>query len=151
MAENEVLDHDEHGHGDPDPEIRPSIIFKIIAALVVTAIGFGLLMIPLVAGLRSMAENRVVATDVDDSRPAGPRLQADPELDYDLFFEAEQHVLDSYGWTDRGAQLARIPVDRAKDLVLQQGVGPVSPAAVMPNEADSPEDGAAVDGGEAAN
>lgn len=44
-------------------------------------------------------------------------------------FRAREHeVLTTYGWVDRNAGVVRIPVDRAKDLLLARGL-PVRAAA----------------------
>jgi hypothetical protein len=34
-------------------------------------------------------------------------------------------MLTSYGWVDRDAQRVRIPIDRAMDILLQRGPGPL--------------------------
>ena len=43
------------------------------------------------------------------------------------FRQAEDRHLDSYGWLDRQAGVGHIPVDRAMDLMIQQGLPPVPP------------------------
>jgi hypothetical protein len=54
--------------------------------------------------------------------PPTPRLQAEPRLDLQGFRQAQQELLNSYGWVDKNAGVVRIPVARAMDLLLQQGL-----------------------------
>jgi hypothetical protein len=41
----------------------------------------------------------------------------------------EQEALHTYGWVDQTAGVTRVPIDRAKDLILERGL-PVRPDAV---------------------
>jgi hypothetical protein len=50
-----------------------------------------------------------------------PRLQITPSQDLEMMNEANRQELDSYGWVDRGSGLARIPIQRAMDIVVDQG------------------------------
>jgi len=51
-----------------------------------------------------------------------PRLQISPKADMEVFRAREEAELNSYGWVDRTAGVARIPIDRAMDLLLQKGL-----------------------------
>ena len=49
-------------------------------------------------------------------------------------FRAKQHeALTTYGWMDKNAGVVRIPIDRAKDLILERGL-PVRGAAAAPTD-----------------
>ena len=74
-------------------------------------------------------------------RPPGPDLLAviNPEMpptvyvpdeprNLRAFRDREDAELHSYGWVDRNAGTVRIPIDRAKDLLLERGL-PVKGAA----------------------
>ena len=50
-----------------------------------------------------------------------PRLQIAPSQDLETFNEANRQKLNSYGWVDRGSGVARIPIERAMDIVVDQG------------------------------
>jgi hypothetical protein len=54
--------------------------------------------------------------------PAGPRLQAIPANDIFEFRQREDRELREYGWVDRNAGTVRIPVEQAKELLLQRGL-----------------------------
>lgn len=51
-----------------------------------------------------------------------PRLQPDPVADMNKFRVSEEEVLNSYGWIDQNAGIARIPIDQAIKAVAQQGL-----------------------------
>ena len=55
-------------------------------------------------------------------RPAFPVLQVSPATDLNGFRAREEAELNGYGWINRTAGVVRIPIDRAMDLVLQQGL-----------------------------
>jgi len=59
---------------------------------------------------------------VTPPRPPGPRLQTSPRGDMQEMRRAENAQLQSYGWVDRAAGMARMPIDRAMQVVLEQGL-----------------------------
>jgi len=60
--------------------------------------------------------------------PAGPRLQAIPANEIFEFRQRENAELSEYGWVDRNAGTVHIPIEQAKELLLQRGL-PSRPAA----------------------
>lgn len=54
--------------------------------------------------------------------PPPPRQQIAPALDEQALHAIEDNALHSYGWVDKPAGIVHIPVERAKDLILQQGM-----------------------------
>jgi hypothetical protein len=67
--------------------------------------------------------------------PPSPRLQVEPHQELKDYCEAEVKELNSYGWINQRLHVVRIPIDRAMDLVLQNGLpvrasGPTGAAAV---------------------
>ncbi len=60
--------------------------------------------------------------------PAGPRLQAIPANEIFEFRQRENAELNDYGWVDRNAGTVHIPIEKAKELLLQRGL-PSRPAA----------------------
>jgi len=71
--------------------------------------------------------------------PAGPRLQAIPANEIFEFRQRENAELREYGWVDRNAGTVRIPIDQAKELLLQRGLPSraAAPAADLPGGATS--------------
>jgi len=71
-----------------------------------------------------------------------PRLETDETMEINNFRMEEEQTLNSYGWVDQQAGVARIPIDRAMALLVQRGLptrpqaGAVPPSDVNPaNEA----------------
>lgn len=53
----------------------------------------------------------------------GSRFErADPVLEMEAFLEEQIEELTSFGWIDREAGVARIPIEEAKNLLLQRGL-----------------------------
>ena len=50
-----------------------------------------------------------------------PRLQIAPGQDLETMNEANRQKLGTYGWVDRTTGIARIPIERAMDIVVDQG------------------------------
>ena len=68
--------------------------------------------------------------------PPEPRLQPDPVSDLHKMRDAEDNVLQTYGWVDKNGGVVRIPVARALDLVAQRGLpnwGAAAPPAATAN------------------
>jgi hypothetical protein len=68
-----------------------------------------------------------------DVVPPAPRLQGNPGVDLIRFKEEELNRLNHYGWIDKEAGIARIPIDRAMDILDQKGL----PEPAGPPEADT--------------
>jgi len=82
---------------------------------------------PMVTSNRQLKD---VGGDPSQVFPA-PRLQPDPVADMNKFRAKELEILNSYGWVDEKAGVARIPIDRAMQMVVQQGL-PTRPEASQP-------------------
>jgi len=54
--------------------------------------------------------------------PPAPGLEAQPGQDLAAYRDFEQVKLSTYRWVDRQAGLVAIPIDRAMDVVAQQGL-----------------------------
>jgi hypothetical protein len=63
--------------------------------------------------------------------PSEPRLQVEAPKDLKSLQANEQEVLTTYAWVSKEAGIARIPIERAMQLVLERGL-PVSPPAPAP-------------------
>ena len=64
--------------------------------------------------------------------PPPPNLLTDEPANLRQFRAHEDATLSGYGWVDRNAGTVRIPIDRAKDLLIQRGFGAPAPAAGAP-------------------
>jgi hypothetical protein len=61
--------------------------------------------------------------------PPVPRLQAQPRQDGERQLAAERIHLDSFGWVDREHRVVHLPLEQARQIILQQG---------WPTNADAP-------------
>jgi hypothetical protein len=61
--------------------------------------------------------------------PPEPRLEPDPVAPRLRMRAREDAVLTSYGWVDRNAGVARIPIERAMDLLVERGLPVTKPVA----------------------
>jgi hypothetical protein len=77
--------------------------------------------------------------------PPGPRLQASPEVDLERFRARENAMLSSYGWKDEAAGVVRIPVDRAMDVVAEEGLAAARAALSTAPDREAGDDLQAVD------
>ena len=69
--------------------------------------------------------------------PPAPRLQVEPRADLHAYCEQQDKLLNSYGWADEHNGVVRIPVDRAMELTLRQGL-PARAAADIPAGISNP-------------
>ena len=103
-------------------------IFGIVVFLALSGIGMHFI----VAGWLRALNHSVPPTDqwrpvrpatqlVTSSAPF-PRLQVSPPLDLQAFRAREEAELNNYGWVNRTAGIVSIPIERAMDLVLKEGL-----------------------------
>ena len=75
--------------------------------------------------------------------PPSPRLQVEPHQELKDYCQAQVKELNSYGWINQRLHVVRVPIDRAMDMVLQNGLpvrasGPTGAAAVEVPPATTP-------------
>jgi hypothetical protein len=110
-----------HAHETSDANIRNLIIFGVCVALMVIG---GLVVsrgiFHYFTGHQGLGPP---ASPFENVRmlPTGPRLQIKAPQDLERYKAAQEEVLNGYGWVDRKAGIARIPIDRAMDILLQKG------------------------------
>lgn len=125
----------ENGHGahqDTDVGVGrivlSGIALFVVAVVIVAATHFSLS----VADSRPERGSAEVSPLATDQAPPEPRLQTSPPADMAAFRAHEDAILNSSGWIDEGAGVARIPIAAAKKLILERGLpveAPASPAA----------------------
>jgi hypothetical protein len=70
--------------------------------------------------------------------PPPPRLQVQPQMDLQQLRAQEDSRLNDYGWVDRQNGIVRIPIERAMDLIAQQGLPAAAPTAKPPAQSTAP-------------
>ena len=119
-----------HSHaGDPPVEgdgISYRGIVWFVGVLAVTTVASQVLMF----GLFKYLARDVAAHDTPRPKlaapagqpPPGPNLLTDEPGNLAAFREEEQKKLSTYDWIDKSAGTVRIPIDRAKALLLERGL-----------------------------
>lgn len=67
------------------------------------------------------APSGVTPVERTEERAAGPRLETSPDGDRTAIERAARTHLSGYAWLDCKAGTARIPIERAMDLLAEQG------------------------------
>ena len=57
-----------------------------------------------------------------EALPPEPRLQIQPNADWEKYKVAEDSLEQTYGWVSREAGVVRLPIARALELVAQRGL-----------------------------
>jgi hypothetical protein len=134
---------DAHAHGDlqnpdtahelSDINVRGIVWFVIVLAVTVVVVQVSMW------GLFRLFDHVEVVNEPAVSPlatptgtlPPEPRLQTTPWRDLEAFRASEDQYLNSYGWVDQHGGVAHLPIDRAKELLLQRGIptrqGPSDP------------------------
>jgi len=108
-------------------DINVRVIVGFGAALVV-ALGLVFLLIWLLFGLYGNLNARTSPREFplapsDQLRlPSEPRLQEKPREELEAFRRKEDAVLNGYTWIDQRTGAVRIPIDRAIERLLDQGL-----------------------------
>jgi hypothetical protein len=112
----------EHKHETTDLDTRWVLYFGIglvIAGVVIQAVVWW--MYRTFEESTSSVREKPSLVDVGPSRPPEPRLQIVPEVDYATQLQREMEVLSKYEWVDRQSGIARIPIERAMEILAQRG------------------------------
>jgi len=135
MSTNEhVNEHDlEYGPTPPGAQyehtdIDTSVGYKFAAWLTVAM----LISVAIVYGVFWFFEGRSQSADAAAQKyplavgqpmnPPAPNLQTQPFKDVYMLRQGEADKLHSYGWVDKDGGIARIPIDRAMEMLLQRGL-----------------------------
>ena len=80
---------------------------------------------------------RAVMAGPAGAKPPAPNLLTDEPANLKHFRATEAETLETYGWQDKNAGVVRIPLHRAKELLLERGfpVAGQAPAAEPKAEA----------------
>jgi hypothetical protein len=138
-------EHAAHPHGDlanqdvhheeSDINVRALLWFVIVLTVIVLGVDvvcWG--MFKLMNRYEASHEPYVTPLGVKvGEQPPEPRLQTTPWTDLKQLRAQEHEYLNSYGWVDQRMGVARIPIAKAKEMLLQKGI------AVRPELGDATE------------
>jgi hypothetical protein len=130
----------EHEDASPSGLVKSGIFLAILLVIVFVAMRFAW------HGFMDFSPAGQNASPMTDARilPPHPRLQTDPQKEIHDYCQQQAEVLDSYAWVDQSAGIVRIPVDRAIELTLKNGL-PARADGKIPVDAAEPASGAAGD------
>jgi hypothetical protein len=112
-----------HGHETRDISIRGVALFGLsLAVLLAGSLGLMAWLLDIFDVAPEGHGPRGAPLAAAPPRLPGPQLQTSPTRDMQEMVRAENARLQSYAWVDRDAGIARIPIDRAMELVVQQGL-----------------------------
>ena len=136
-----MAEQTEHGHGTPESSPGYEKRDADVKRLMKVALGLlGLLAFGIIAAVAMLAIARQFtsqpgAEPVTFTTPAhlppAPRVQRHPHADLLKLRAAEDSVLLGYGWVSKDSGLVRVPISRAMDLLLKEGL-PVRPQTAPP-------------------
>jgi hypothetical protein len=83
---------------------------------------------------------------IQDGRMVGgpasvPSLLVGEPMNLQKFRAEEEHLLSSYGWVDQNTGVVRLPIDRAKALLLERGLAVREGAPTAPVKHEAPQPG----------
>ena len=156
--------HEPAEHVSPDPEYAETppgstyehtdayvwIIVKFLWWLAVSAVvihvGLGVLYQLMIQQALETGQQPYPLATAEQRLPPTPRLQQFPHNDLYQFRLGEESLLHGYGWMNRNAGVAHIPIEDAKRLVRERGLLPsredsqapaTATSALMPSDASA--------------
>ncbi len=119
-----------HDHERRDASIRGILWFAFILTLVIVLaqLGLGAWMTFFHSEEEKVKVRRPELFDEMVGQYPGPRLQDNPARDMETYSRAEDIRLNNYGWVEP-RKVARIPIKRAIDLLVERGLPKVPPPA----------------------
>lgn len=124
MSEQERHREQTPAHWPPDAELKVGrVVLAGVGLAAATALA-AVAMWYLSVGLREAIEEDDPAAPtlleaLAPYEPPSPRLQVQPAEDLRQLRTEERAVLESYAWVDEAAGIARVPIDRAIELLLE--------------------------------
>jgi hypothetical protein len=111
-----------HEPTDAEPRAVLRVLLALLLVTAVVAAGLVYLTKGLVSLERGEDPPRAPLAQQPGRVPPEPRLQTQPFADIEQQRAEERRLLTSYGWVDQRAGVVRIPIERAKELLLERGL-----------------------------
>ncbi len=140
MGGTEMSSHQPHGsldnphtaHETSDINLRAIVGFVVVLTVIVLAVDVAMWGLFKVFAHMEVKSDPIVTPLAPPPAPVKggpmplPGLQLTPWHDLKEFRAAQSADLHGYGWVDERAGVARIPIDKAKEMLLKKGL-PVRP------------------------
>lgn len=117
------------GHEISDTGTGPMVYGTFIVALLLILAFAGMAGLLFVVGQGANDASHVLEEDPARQLPPAPRLEQNPRVDGDRIITEATERLESYGWVNQRAGTAHIPIERAMELIVEQGVNPFAAPA----------------------
>lgn len=112
-----------HTEGD-GVNYRGIVVFVVI--LIATTVVCELIVVGMYKFLDAQSRSNAVAraplAAPVGTLPPAPNLLLDEPTNLAKFRAHEKSELETYGWLDKNAGTVRLPIDRAKDLIIERGL-----------------------------
>ncbi len=143
MVERPASHAPDSSGGPVDGELNFRGIFAFVGGLVaVTLVVMGLMWGVAMLFRGSLARKDPAPPALAQARearvPPAPNLQPNPSSDLAAFRAAEDAELEAWAWVDREKSVARVPVDRALEIVTARGLPPRPPMPPAPAAVAAP-------------
>ena len=118
-----------------DVNIRGVLSFAFWLAVALVAAGAAMFALLRALEKKERAEDRKLSPMIAASlarTPPEPRLEPYPLAPRAKLGAEEEEVLTTYGWVDKDRGVARVPIDRAMELLVQRGLPPSKPMPAAP-------------------
>ena len=118
--------------------LRVGTILALVAVAAAAA-AFGYFRLLVVHEERDDPPPPPLARPAEGRLPPEPRLQTAPPAELAQVREADRLTLSGYGWVDQAGGIARIPIEEAMALYVEQaGRAAAAPASPLPSATPSP-------------
>jgi hypothetical protein len=137
--------HNKHHHHDDLGFEREDLGSKPVIGFIVTLVISGILIYYIIWGIfhfldaydAKHQQSRTPLVQIEKANPRDvqsqtiqsfpqPRLEENERIEIDGFRYGEEEELNSYGWVDKNAGVAHIPIEQAMQLIAQRGL-PTTP------------------------
>lgn len=131
------------GYEVEDLKGRPAMVLTVatVGLLVMAFVVMGAMLFLMSGGLGDVANTLEPTSEI--RLPPEPRLEQNPNVDGERIVADAVARLEGYGWEDQGAGTAHIPIERAKELLLAQGISPFGQAEAGAGATAAPTEAAA--------
>lgn len=116
-----------HTHSPRGPEMRDAnislVVWTGIAILIAIFVCIGIAVVQFRIEESLLPKRAADNPFVQEGRiPPEPRLQSFPAKDLEEFRSKQVGETSAYGWVDKEGGVARVPIDKAMDMVLKKGL-----------------------------
>src|ERR1051326_4941543 len=117
MAEDRSLEEESAGYERKDLSPRAIALFGVALSIVIVLSAGLVTLFPLYAETRFAGAQDPPPPLVVTRETTEPRLQVNAPSELRTIREAEDRMLNSYGWVDPQGETVRIPIDRAMEIL----------------------------------